>query len=72
MVRAGRDSGFLPLEKAGLAAVYVLPLFALQAGMAFHFPFAPLAGAIIVLLCVSRAWHDHAKRRAKISPAGPA
>ncbi len=63
MFRAGREFGFLPLEKQALALVYVLPLFALQAGMAFRFPFAPLVGAILFLLCGLRAWHEYETRQ---------
>jgi hypothetical protein len=63
LIRAGRDSGFLRWEKPLLATVYQMPLFAFQAGLASHLPFAPLAGVILVLLCGSRAWHEHKGRR---------
>ena len=69
MVRAGRESGFLPLEKEALAIVYVLPLFALQAGMAFHFPFAPFAGAILVAACARRAWRERRRGRVLSGPS---
>jgi alpha-1,2-mannosyltransferase len=65
MIRAAHESGFLPLEKAALITVYILPLFALQASLVLHLPFAPLAGAILVWLCGSRAWQEHGNRRAQ-------
>jgi alpha-1,2-mannosyltransferase len=64
MIRAAHESGFLPLEKAALITVYILPLFALQASLVLHLPFAPLAGVILVWLCGSRAWQEHENRRA--------
>ena len=38
LIRAGRDSGFLRWEKPLLATVYLMPLFAFQAGLASHLP----------------------------------
>jgi hypothetical protein len=63
LIRAGRDSGFLRWEKPLLATVYLMPLFAFQAGLVSHLPFAPLAGIILVLLCGSRAWREYKGRR---------
>ena len=63
LIRAGRDCGFLRWEKPLLATVYVMPLFAFQAGLVSHLPFAPLAGFILVLLCESRAWQEYKGRR---------
>jgi hypothetical protein len=64
IIRAGRDSGFLRWEKAGLTAIYLLPLFAFQAGMILRLPLVPVAGALLVLLCASRAWQEHGGSRA--------
>jgi hypothetical protein len=63
LFRAGRDSGFLSWEKPLLAAVYLMPLFAFQAGLASHLPFAPLGGVILVVLCGSRAWQEYKGRQ---------
>ena len=63
LIRAGHDSGFMRWEKPWLAAAYIMPLFALQAGLVSHLPFAPLAGIILVVLCGLRAWQEHTGRR---------
>jgi hypothetical protein len=63
VIRAGRESGFLSWEKPLLATVYLMPLFAFQAGLASHLPFAPLGGVILVLLCGSRAWQEYKARQ---------
>jgi hypothetical protein len=64
IIRAGRDSGFLRWEKAALTAIYLLPLFAFQAGMILRLPLVPVAGVLLVLLCASRAWQEHGGSRA--------
>lgn len=63
LIRAGRNSGFLRWEKPLLATVYLMPLFAFQAGLVSHLPFAPLAGVILVVLCALRAWQEYNGRR---------
>jgi hypothetical protein len=63
LIRAGRASGFLRREKPLLATVYLMPLFAFQAGLGSHLPLAPLVGVILVLLCGLRAWQAYKGRR---------
>jgi hypothetical protein len=63
LIRAGRASGFLRWEKHLLATVYLMPLFAFQAGLASHLPLAPLVGVILVLLCGLRALQEYKGRR---------
>ncbi len=58
LVRAGRTTGFAPWEEETLAAVYILPLFALQAGMVLRLPLAPLAGVGLVVVCATRVWRE--------------
>jgi hypothetical protein len=58
LIRAGCEGGFLPREKLALAVVYIMPLFAFQAGIALHIPFGPFAGALLLALCASHAWHE--------------
>ena len=65
LIRAGRDSGFLRWEKPLLATAYLMPLFAFQAGLVSHLPFAPLASVILVVLCGLRAWQEHKGRRGR-------
>jgi alpha-1,2-mannosyltransferase len=58
LIRAGNVSGFRTWEVPALAAIYVLPLFAFQAGLVLHLPLAPLAGLGLVLIAAFRAWHE--------------
>jgi hypothetical protein len=48
-----------------LATAYLMPLFAFQAGLVSHLPFAPLASVILVVLCGLRAWQEHKGRRGR-------
>jgi hypothetical protein len=50
LVRAGRDSGFLRWESPLLVTIYLMPLFAFQAGLVLHVPLAPFR-----LRCISAA-----------------
>jgi hypothetical protein len=58
LVRAGSDSGFLPWEKATLAAVFVMPLLSRNIGAAWHVPLAQLALLALLALIVRRAWTE--------------
>jgi hypothetical protein len=58
LIRAGNESGFRTWEPPALAAIYILPLFAFQAGLLLHLPFAPLAGCGLVLVAAARAWQE--------------
>jgi alpha-1,2-mannosyltransferase len=63
LVRAGRDSGFLRWESPLLVTIYLMPLFAFQAGLVLHVPLAPFACVVLVLLCGSRAWQEYKARQ---------
>ena len=63
LIRAGNVSGFRTWEPPALAAIYVLPLFAFQAGLVLHLPFAPLAGCGLVLVAAARAWQERSLAR---------
>jgi hypothetical protein len=54
LVRAGRDTGFLPWEKLALFGCFLVPLLSLHLGQATHLPIGPLAPACLLALCVSR------------------
>jgi hypothetical protein len=58
LIRMGRADGFGTWEMPALAAVYVLPLFAFQAGLMLHLPLAPLAGCGLLLVAGARAWRE--------------
>jgi alpha-1,2-mannosyltransferase len=55
MTRAARESGFLPWEKATLAAVFIVPLLSRNFGTATHVPLAPLALIALLALIARRA-----------------
>jgi hypothetical protein len=63
LVRVGCATRIEPWEKLTLAVIYVLPLFAFQAGLLLHLPFAPLAGFALVLVCATRAWRERGLSR---------
>jgi alpha-1,2-mannosyltransferase len=59
LVRAGRQTEFLPWEKLLLAAVFITPMLARSAGTAFHLPIATAAGFALLALCAVRAWREY-------------
>jgi hypothetical protein len=58
LIRMGRTDGFRTWEIPALAAVYVLPLFAFQAGLMLHLPLAPLVGSGLLAVAGARAWRE--------------
>jgi hypothetical protein len=58
LIRMGRTYGFGTWEIPALAAVYVLPLFAFQAGLMLHLPLAPLVGCGLLAVAGARAWRE--------------
>jgi alpha-1,2-mannosyltransferase len=70
LIRAGRAQGFLPWEKAGLAALFLVPLFSRDLGAASHLPLAPLALMALLALIVARLRHElgHPMTAARPSP----
>ena len=63
LVRAGLEQGFLPWEKATLAAIYIAPLLARNFGMATHIPLAIFASLALLPLVMRRARQELAERR---------
>jgi hypothetical protein len=58
LVRAGRRSGFLPWEKAAMAAIFIAPMLARGLGTSLHLPFGAAASFALLGLCAARAWHE--------------
>ena len=55
MAEAGRGGGFLPWERLGLAAVFVVPMLSFQLASATGIQLLPLATAATFLLVLRRA-----------------
>ncbi|HEY3920119.1 MAG TPA: glycosyltransferase family 87 protein [Stellaceae bacterium] len=55
LARAGAEKGFLPWEKATLAAIFIAPLLSRNLGTALHVPLATLALLALLALIVRRA-----------------
>lgn len=62
LVRAGRESGFLPWEKATLAGLFIVPLLARDLGNAWHLPLGPVAVVALLALVLGRAQHEMAQQ----------
>ena len=62
LIRAGSEDGFLPWEKATLAAIFVTPLLSRNIGTALHMPIVPLALAALLALIVRRARSELVRR----------
>jgi Glycosyltransferase family 87 len=54
LVRAGRDTEFLPWEKLALFFCFLVPLVSRHLGHALHIPLGPLAPAAMLALCLVR------------------
>jgi alpha-1,2-mannosyltransferase len=65
LVRAGRAEGFLPWEKAILAAIFIAPLIARNLGMATHIPLAIVATVGFLGLVTVRVQTELAQRTAR-------
>src|SRR6185312_13547170 len=63
LVRAGRESGFLPWEKVTLAAIFIAPLLSRNFGTATHVPLAQLALIALLALIARRALRENDKAR---------
>ena len=60
LVRAARQTGFLPWEKTTLCALFVLPLLLLSLGSTSHLPLGPVTAVALLALAVIRARADAA------------
>jgi hypothetical protein len=58
LVRAGRQTGFLPWEKLLLAVVFVTPMLARGVGTSLHLPISTIAGLTLLALCAVRGWRE--------------
>jgi hypothetical protein len=65
LVRAGRESGFLPWEKVAMAAIFVAPLLSRNLGTATHVPLAQLALIALMALIARRALHENRRENDK-------
>jgi len=54
LARAGRDNGFLPMEKLALFFCFLVPLLSRHLGQLAHVPIGPLAPAALLILCMAR------------------
>ncbi|MDE2228793.1 MAG: DUF2029 domain-containing protein [Alphaproteobacteria bacterium] len=67
LIRAARQTGFLPWEKTALVAAYTIPLVALTAGQRGHVPLAPLAAILLLAMIMARANQAPAGRRQTVA-----
>jgi hypothetical protein len=70
LIRAGRQTGFLPWEKLLLAVVFITPALARGVGIALHLPIAPVAGFALLALCVVHAHREYRQLRTAGMQAG--
>jgi hypothetical protein len=62
LVRAARAEGFMPWEKAALAAIFIAPLLSRNIGMPTHIPVAIFATLALLGLIVMRVRRELAQR----------
>jgi alpha-1,2-mannosyltransferase len=58
LIRAGCAVGFLNWELPALVVLYLLPLFAFQAGLFLQLPLAPLVGIGLLAVTAALAWEE--------------
>jgi hypothetical protein len=69
LVRAGKEVGFLPWEKAALAGLFILPLFSRNLGSSLGLPISSLAVVALFVAVLGRLREEIAAR--KRSDRGP-
>lgn len=69
LVRAGKESGFLPWEKAALAGLFVLPLFSRNVGSSLCLPISSLAVVALFVAVIARLRAEIAGRAHLDRPA---
>ena len=62
LVRAGRETGFLPWEKTLLLVVFLSPLLTRGISNSLHLPVATLACIALLSACIVRARHELSRR----------
>jgi hypothetical protein len=55
LIRAGRETGFLPWEKITLTGLFIVPLLARNIGAAWHVPLGSLTPLLLLALVLARA-----------------
>ena len=58
LVRAGRETGFLPWEKAAVLAAFAAALATRSAGLTVHVPLALMADVVLIAVIGIRAQHE--------------
>lgn len=64
LVRAGKESGFLPWEKAALGGLFILPLFSRNIGSSLSLPISSLAVVALFVAIVVRLRSEVSRCRA--------
>ena len=62
LAREGLRTGFLPWEKIGLMAGFVLPALSRSFATGLGLPFAPAVLSAVLFLIIRRAWSENATR----------
>lgn len=63
LIRAARESGYVPWEKTILALVLITPMISRPVGTMFGFPIGPLASIALFLLAIVRARHEASRAK---------
>jgi hypothetical protein len=71
IVRAGKESGFLPWEKAALAGLFILPLLSRNVGSSLCLPISSLAVVALFVAVIARLRGEIADRARQIRPSAP-
>lgn len=71
LVRAGKEHGFLPWEKAALAGLFILPLFSRNIGSSLCLPISSLAVVALFVAVIARLRGEIAERAGRDRPAAP-
>lgn len=71
LIRAGAEDGFLPGEKATLAAIFIAPLLSRSIGSTLHLPLATLSLIALVVLIARRAHRESLRRAVGLIAAIP-
>jgi hypothetical protein len=68
LVRAARQSGFPPWEKAAMLVLFAVALLSRDIGMTLHVPIGPLASLAVLALVVAAARREISCRKAGARP----
>jgi alpha-1,2-mannosyltransferase len=62
LIRAGRNTTFLPWEKTVLSGIFLVPILSRSLGLGLQIPIGPSAAIALLLLCFARARWEHEPR----------